>query len=189
MPHNEHVTLVIKHKVWRNKIDEYEIWLNKIMPVAERYPGHLGVNIIKPTDFSSQYSILLRFDNIDHLYIWQKSLDRQHYLAELATLIELPETMEIRPGAEFWFTPENPREYVVPKWKQYILSLFIIFPIVNIVNTILEYLFPGFIMTLPGNFLSNAIIVACVVYIFMPFATRVFDKWLVPYKQEIHHHE
>lgn len=33
-----------------------------------------------------------------------------------------------------------------------------------------------------GNFVSNAIIVACVVYVLMPFITRLFDKWLVPQK-------
>lgn len=138
MSHDEHVTLVITHKVQPEKNHHYERWLSKIMPIAENYPGHLGVNIIKPNNRDNTYSILLRFDNIDHLYAWQKSPDRQHYLAELMTLIAAPEILDVRPGAEFWFTPDSKDTFIVPKWKQYILSLMVIYPTVNFVNFFLN---------------------------------------------------
>lgn len=65
--HKQHVTLVITHKIAPASEAQYEAWLNKIMPQASTFPGHLGVNVIRPSRSGDAYTILVRFDTLENL--------------------------------------------------------------------------------------------------------------------------
>jgi antibiotic biosynthesis monooxygenase (ABM) superfamily enzyme len=55
------VTFIIQHKVRATHREQYEQWLRDIGHEAERYPGHLGTNVIRPLDAAGQYTIIIRF--------------------------------------------------------------------------------------------------------------------------------
>ena len=44
------VTFIIQHKVHASHREQYEEWLRDVGREAERYPGHLGTNVIRPLD-------------------------------------------------------------------------------------------------------------------------------------------
>ena len=99
--HKQHVTLVITHKVAPAREAEYEIWLNKIMPQASTFSGHLGVNVIRPSRSGDAYTILVRFDTLENLNAWHKSDLRKQLVDEVSPLLLQIESTEVRPGAEF----------------------------------------------------------------------------------------
>ena len=68
-----HVTLVITHSVQAEKQQAYEQWLEQIMPQAAQFPGHLGVNVLRPVHGESVYTVLIRFDSLDNLFNWTQS--------------------------------------------------------------------------------------------------------------------
>lgn len=70
MAHPQHVTLVITHRLAPGNEQAYEAWLNRIMPDAAGFTGHLGVNVIRPSGDEQAYTVLVRFDNLDNLYRW-----------------------------------------------------------------------------------------------------------------------
>lgn len=78
------------------------------MPDAAGFTGHLGVNVIRPAGDEQAYTVLVRFDNLDNLYRWIHSPLRKQYIEEVTPLLLESDHIEIRPGAEFWFTPPNP---------------------------------------------------------------------------------
>lgn len=86
--------------------------------------------------------------------------------------------IEIRPGAEFWFTPPNPSVRQPPQWKQFIITLLVIFPSTNLVPWFWGRVLPQLDGSLLGHFLNDATVVALVVYLWMPIVTRVFHQWL-----------
>ncbi len=108
-------------------------WLNRIMPDAAGFTGHLGVNVIRPSGDEQAYTVLVRFDNLDNLYRWIHSPLRKQYIEEVTPLLLESDHIEIRPGAEFWFTPTNPGVRQPPQWKQFIITLLVIFPSTNLV--------------------------------------------------------
>lgn len=58
-----HVTAVIAHSVKPGREAGYEQWLRGIMPVAKAFPGHIGVNILRPQpDQPPDYRAILHFD-------------------------------------------------------------------------------------------------------------------------------
>lgn len=105
MAQNTHVTLVITHTLQPDQAARYELWLGKIMPVAAAFPGHLGANVIRPTDGQNLWNIIIRFDTLEHLYNWTQSDTRRILVEEIAPLLAEGDKTEIHTEAAFWFTP------------------------------------------------------------------------------------
>lgn len=180
-PHQpEHITLVITHRLQPGKQPDYERWLEKIMPQAALFPGHLGVNVLRPVHGEMTYTVLVRFDSLDNLYQWINSAERQALVAELPDMLAGQEHIEMRPGAAFWFTPVTPASPAPARWKQFLLTLAVIFPSTNLVPWFWGKVLPVAQGTLWGHFLNDATVVALVVYLWMPQITRLLKNWLTP---------
>ena len=110
IPHPDVVTSVIQHRVHAGATAQYETWLQEITPAAQRFPGHQGVNIIRPVAGADVYTIVLHFDSLEHLQGWLASETRQRLLAAIEPLLVAGECVVIQTGLEFWFTPPTPGE-------------------------------------------------------------------------------
>lgn len=180
-PHQpNHITLVITHRLQAGKQADYERWLEKIMPQAALFPGHLGVNVLRPVHGELTWTILVRFDSMDNLYHWIHSSERQALVAELPEMLLGQEHIEMRPGAAFWFTPATPASPAPARWKQFLVTLAVIFPSTNLVPWFWSQLLPDSKGTLWGHLLNDACVVALVVWLWMPAMTRVLKNWLIP---------
>lgn len=178
MAHPQHVTLVITHRLAPGQEAAYEAWLKRIMPEAANFTGHLGVNVIRPSGNEQAYTVLVRFDNLDNLSQWVNSPLRKRYIEEVSPLLLESDSIEIRPGAEFWFTPPSANTRQPAQWKQFLITLLVIFPSTNLVPWVWGKLWPPLNGTLAGHFLNDATVVALVVYLWMPIVTRLFHQWL-----------
>ncbi|CAM3891444.1 antibiotic biosynthesis monooxygenase [Rahnella bruchi] len=96
-PHQpDHITLVITHGVQRDKLAEYELWLENLMADAARFAGYQSVNVLRPVHGETIYTLLVRFDNIDNLYQWIQSDQREIRESTLANLLIGQEYIEMR---------------------------------------------------------------------------------------------
>ena len=172
------VTLVITHNLQPNLAIAYEAWLARIMPAAQQFPGHLGVHVIRPTAGSEAYNIVIRFDTLDNLYAWTNSELRKKLVAEIQPILAQEEHYEVRTEPEFWFTPSTPTVKRPQKWKQFLITLLVIFPSTNLVPWITGMLLPGLKGTLLLHFINDACVVGLVVFMWMPLVTRIFAGWL-----------
>jgi len=178
MSHQQHVTLVITHHLALGQEQAYEAWLKRIMPDAATFTGHLGGNVIRPSGSEQAYTILVRFDNLDNLYRWIHSPQRLQYIEQVTPLLLGSDHIEIRPGAEFWFTPTSANVRPPAKWKQFLITLLVIFPSTNLVPWFWHQLLPGLSGSLAGHLLNDASVVALVVFLWIPLVTRLFHQWL-----------
>lgn len=180
-PHQpEHITLVITHRLLPGKQADYQRWLEAIMPQAALFPGHLGVNVLRPVHGEMTWTILVRFDNLDNLYQWLNSTQRAAHVAALGGLLAGNEHIEMRPGAAFCFTPADPARAAPKQWKQFLVTLAVIFPSTNLVPWFWGAVLPVSKGTLWGHFLNDACVVGLVVYLWMPAITRLLKNWLSP---------
>ena len=174
-------TLLIQHQIEPGAELRYEAWLNEIVPVAQRFIGHLGVNIIRPVGGSGTYTIVLRFDNFEHLQDWLESAVRKRFIEQIEPILVAGDQIEIKTGLEFWFTPEEVGQKHAAPFKQFLITLSVIFPLTLVVPQMWKPVFhalPWLSMTVPSNFVVAATIVFLVVYIIMPRYTRLAAKWL-----------
>ncbi|MGB0134304.1 antibiotic biosynthesis monooxygenase [Dokdonella sp.] len=177
----ELATLVIQHWIGRGKSEEYEQWLGRIMPASQSFPGHLGANVIRPSDADQPYTIVLRFDTIEHLEGWARSDRRKALVSEIAHLLVAPDTVNVHTGAAFWFTPVMAGAKAPVRWKQALLTLVVIYPLTLAIPALLGMVFAAVPWSggrLVDGFIAFVTIVVLVVYLIMPRLTRWLAGWL-----------
>ncbi|WP_058911647.1 antibiotic biosynthesis monooxygenase [Entomohabitans teleogrylli] len=178
MVENKPVTLVITHVIPADQTERYEAWLARIVPVAASFPGHLGANVIRPSEGHNVWNIIIRFDTLENLYAWTQSSQRKALVEEISPWLAQGDRTEIHSEAAFWFTPPAPRVRQPPRWKQFLITLMVIFPSTNLVPWLTGSLFPGLKGTLLLHLVNDACVVALVVWLWMPLVTRWFAGWL-----------
>ncbi|MBN8739701.1 MAG: antibiotic biosynthesis monooxygenase [Xanthomonadaceae bacterium] len=179
-PRPDSVTAVIRHRVRAESVADYEQWLQRIVPIAQRFPGHRGVDVIRPAPGSLLYTVTIRFDTLAHAQDWFESSARQVLLAELTPLLSQDEQRETVTGLEFWFRPE-PGQKPARRYKQFLLTLAVIFPLTLLVPMPVHWLaqrWPWLGNTLLSHLLVAAVIVGLMTYVLMPRLTRWLARWL-----------
>ena len=87
LPRPDAVTPVLQHRVNPGAAAQYETWLQEITPATQRFPGHQGVNIIRPSEGADLYTIVLHFDTLEHLQGWLASETRRRLMAQVESLL------------------------------------------------------------------------------------------------------
>jgi antibiotic biosynthesis monooxygenase (ABM) superfamily enzyme len=181
VPERTEVLSVIRHQVRSDSREQYEAWLREIVPIAAGYPGHRGVNIIKPAGGLSEYVIVLHFDRIDNLRAWLESDVRNDLVKKVRPCLEVAEDIKIETGLEFWFMPPEALQRHAKPYKQFLATLSVIYPLTLIVPWAFRPVFaavPPLGSLLVANLLINVVIVGLLTWVIMPRYTRLLAKWL-----------
>ena len=185
VPHDEieletPVTTVILQRPKPDAVQRYEDWLKEIIPVAQKFAGHRGVNVIRPRGEADAYTIVLHFDTIANLRKWLASDVRARLIEKIKPFMRADEDIEIKTGFEFWFTPPAGKGHAKP-YKQFLVTLSAIFPLTIIVPWLLQPVFAWLpVLALPfiSQFVVAVIIVGLMAWVIMPRYTRLVSKWL-----------
>ena len=179
---DEVVTLVVKHRVKPGFEVEYEAWLRRIVRIAGERPGHLGVDVVRSQQNGmALFTCVLRYRSTSALELWLGSPQRQALIDEAAPMLADGDQTEIGAANEFWFTPQADGGAKPPRWKQAVVSLFVILPQTLLLPFIwgpILRLHPFLSNYVVSTFLVTLTIVLLVVYLLMPAATRLFAPWL-----------
>jgi uncharacterized protein len=132
-------TSVIRHTIRAGSESRYEAWFREITRIAQTFPGHRGVDFIRPPKGSRTYTIVLRFDTSENLERWFASDSRKRLIAEIEPYLEGGDQVEIRTGLEFWFTPPDSEEKQAKRYKQFLVTWSVIFPLTIFVPWVLRY--------------------------------------------------
>ena len=186
-PHDQDegpVTLTITRRAKAGKTEEFERWLDGIIHEAMKFEGHMGVNVIRPSNMSNpEYLIILRFDNFENLANWEKSEIRKIWIERGEDLIEGKTKMEKQIGLEFWFTPSSSSGSTVleqqpPRYKMAIVVIGIIFVLVSTLLPQVRQATAG-LPVLLSTLVGVAIMVLLMTYVIMPSVTRLLRPWLL----------
>jgi antibiotic biosynthesis monooxygenase (ABM) superfamily enzyme len=173
------VVSVIRHDVRPGHAQAYEAWTREVLPIAEGFPGHQGVAIIRPGAGASTYTIVLHFDTLPHLKDWLESDVRLRLLQKVDAHLTEPGRVEITPGLEFWLSPPGAKH--ARPYKQFLLVLAVIYPMSLLMNTLLIPLL-GSATDLPAlalrNLINAVIVIALMTWVVMPRLTRRVAGWL-----------
>ena len=154
--------------------------------MAERFDGFLGAGWVRSGD--EDWHMLYRFDSRAHLDAWERSSERMRWLRSAADLVEHRRT-EYRTGIEGWFDEPETRTVqdaaqatrmtapAPPRWKQATVIWLAFFP----TSLALAYLlapvggdWPVVLRVLVSTLLATP----WMTYLFLPFVTRLFARWL-----------
>lgn len=190
------VTVVVTRIAKRDNIKEFEEWMDGIIHEAMRFEGHMGVNVIRPSDLSNpEYIIIFRFNTFQNLAKWENSEARREWLAKSKEVAEGEPTVEKQTGLEIWFTPRSKSSGSIksnkassssttttaptapPRYKMTIVITAIIFILVSILLPQIRQLTTGLHIHL-STFIGVVIMVLLMTYVIMPAVTRLLEPWL-----------
>lgn len=178
---NRNVTEVFVTRVTPENYDAYRAWASKIQQVEAGFPGYQGIYIQAPEkEKGGHWITILRFDTPEHLDHWLNSQERQRVLKESELIVEELQSHRVVSPFAGWFssisniTGESPAV-----WKQTMLVLLVLFPIVMLE---LKFLHPLTAHLNPSlaTFIGNAISVSLVSWPMMPLVIRFLRWWLAP---------
>jgi uncharacterized protein len=174
------VTTVIRQQPRPEAVARYEEWLKEITPIAQQFAGHRGVNVIRPHVGSEAYVIVLHFDTIANLRRWLDSDVRRALIEKIRPFVLANESIDIKTGLEFWFTPPPGGNPAKP-YKQFLITLSAIFPLTIVIPRMLQPLFAAVpVLAVPGvsDLIIDAIIVGLMIYVVMPPYAQLVSRWL-----------
>jgi hypothetical protein len=179
---DQSATVVISHLVKVGQEANYEQWLDEIVPVSKSYPGHMGVQIIRPVPGASvKYTIIIRYDTRINLLTWMESEARRLLIEKAKLYLADDDQFLVQSGLDFWFTPEAAKAKLPTRWKQFLVTWSAIFPLVLLTTVATNALISWF--GLSGNFylktlVITGVVVTLMVYVVMPKYTKLVAHWL-----------
>lgn len=179
--HCEGVTIQIHHRVRPGALDRYETWLRQTIATAGRFPGHRGVHILRPPEGHHDYEIAVRFASHDEALRWRESSERRELMAAVQPELQQAEHVEILSGIDYWFAPSTPASKQPTRWKQWLVTTAVIWPLTILVPLLWLPVFD--LLPLLDTWgirhgLVAATIVALVIYLIMPRVVRLIAPWM-----------
>lgn len=175
------VTEVFVTQVAPGKENAYREWIAKIHQAEAKFPGFRGVYVQSPSQGQGlNWITLLQFDHPNHLDKWLLSPERAQILQESAPLISSLESHRVISPYAGWFASIATKDGEIPPvWKQTMIVLLVLFPIVMLELKYLPFLTAQFNPAL-STFISNAISVTLLAWPMVPIAIKFLSWWLSP---------
>ena len=170
------LTVVVTWRVRKGREREFEAWRHEIGAAALKFPGHMGVNVIRPSGAEREYAVIFRFDTYEHLRDWQESDIRREQLKKAEPFRETPPSYRLESGLEYWFSPPGVLASP-PRWKMALVTAVGVWPTSMFVSWVLNPLIGK--LPLPLKALLAAIgIVILLTWVIMPALVRILKLWL-----------
>lgn len=170
------VTVLVTRTVREGREADYEAWVEGVAAVARRFPGHRGLNLVRPRDASRIYTLVFRFESAAQLDAWETSSERRAWVARAEALCEDTRVQRLT-GMEGWF--ESPGLAPPPRWKMVVVSFGVAFPTMQA----LQWGLGPRLTALPGPARGAVLglgMVLFMTYVAMPAVTRRLAGWLYP---------
>jgi antibiotic biosynthesis monooxygenase (ABM) superfamily enzyme len=173
------VTIIVNRRVKPGTEARFEEWLHGVTTECMRFPGHLGVNVIRPAHVATgDYVLIFRFDTYAHLQAWEQSEVRAQWLAKATEFTVGEARVRKVTGLEYWF--DTPGQAAPPpRHKMAMVTVLGIYPLLILVVPALRALLGG-LPELLAALLSALIMVSLMTYAVMPLLIRLLAPWLFP---------
>lgn len=174
------VTEVVTTYVKPGKDREYQAWAEKIHQAEAQFPGYRGGYLQPPASERQHYwTTLVRFATPEQLDVWLNSGVRRELLRQHDELVQSWEHHRLPGSFSGWFPADAASNESPKSWKQSMLVILMLFPIVMLEIRFLSPLLKG-VSTSPATFIGNVISVFLLAWPFMPMAIALMKWWLFP---------
>lgn len=174
------VTTIFARQVRAGFELQYEEWLAGISRTSSSFTGNQGTTILRPAEGRDEYIAITHFDSAENLELWLRSTERERWLEKLKAIDICREEVTSLAGMERWFTlRDRGTTRLPPRYKTATLILLGLYPLVLLLDLALSPVLSG----LPGPLqvlVSLVVSVALMVWIVLPWLTRLFAGWLHP---------
>ncbi len=173
------VTVAVSRRIRPGVEEQYEEWVRGVTQAAQQWPGHLGVNVLRPSAATQgEYVIIYRFDTYEHGRTWEESEERARWTARLNDMVEGDEQVRKVTGLEFWFDlPEVPVHAQASQHRMALTLIVVVFLLLLTLNLVLAPIL-NHLHWIPQLLVVVILQVLLLTYVVMPRVTRLLKPWL-----------
>jgi antibiotic biosynthesis monooxygenase (ABM) superfamily enzyme len=173
---NGPLTVVVTWRVRKGHEEEFEAWRREISAAALEFPGHMGLNVIRPGATPGEYVVIFRFDTYEHLRSWQESDIRRDLLKKAEPFREREPSYHLESGLEYWFAPPGVPASP-PRWKMALVTVLGVWPVSILVPWALTPLIRHEPLWLQALWIAVGIVIL-LTWVVMPALVRILGPWL-----------
>ena len=175
---SQQITAVVRRRIKAGAEAGFEILMQEFVAFVLKQPGHLGINVIRPSAESRDYTVMDRFATEQDRQRFTSSAEYQEWMRRLRNVSEADPEIQEMGGLAFWFTlPDKPLRRPPSKIKMAAVTLLGVYPLSMLFPALVKPLTPGWPPWLQGLTIA-ALIVASLTWAVMPAFTRLLEKWL-----------
>ena len=175
------VSAVISTRIKPGQETAYRAWERRIAAAQARAAGFQGYRFEPPVPgLQEDWLAILRFDSEANLEAWLASPERAKLLEETGSFTDEYHTRIVRTGFDQWFRPANAAAPSAPAWKQNMVVLMLLYPVVVLFNALVQTPLLVQHLGLPlwgALFIGNAVSVV-LLSLLVPWSSRWLDWWL-----------
>jgi len=176
------VTEVFTTHVRPDKVGDYQEWAARIHQAEAQFSGYRGGYLQPPACASQPYwTTLVRFATPRDLDAWLNSSQRQELLREHEALVSSWQSHHLPAAFAGWFPADRETSATPPAWKQSMIVMLVLFPLVMLELRLLHPLLAALNPAL-SLFIEIAISIALTAWPLVPLAIRALRWWLLPAK-------
>ena len=184
--------MVVTSHVAPGREADWHLAQERLNALVVGFPGFDGLEIFKPSDHSHTWTTVLTFRSERDLENWKGSEERRRLLSQFEEAKH--DRVDVGPASfGTWFAGRTPATPPVAEWKQAMVVLAVLYPLVSFYDITLGNA-AGQGLAIAGHpiirglglpfpvvvFLGNAVGTVLLSWILMPAAIRLFDWWLDP---------
>lgn len=171
------IRTVIKHENEEKFLD----WDSHMALVESEFPGFIGHKLEKPQrGISNEWITIVTFDSNKNLERWFNSQERKKLVDELNKISVQNNLTKSYSGFDFWFNPTHEKRTI---WKENMLVLLTLYPVVFLLSYIHDPLMSKGIPFWLALFLGNAVSTSILGWITVPRLMQLFSWWINPPKK------
>ena len=175
------VTVTIRRRVKPGREAAFEEALREFIPQSLQFPGHLGVQVLRPAPgVSPEWVVVIKFQTRRDYDGFRNSPEYSRWRARILDLLEADSVVEEQCGLEGWFVlPGATSNPVLPRWKMALVTWLGVNVVVISLTWLLGPLLGAWPL-IPQALFVNALVVVLLTWVIMPLLTRLFRPWLYP---------
>ena len=182
------VSAVISTRVKPGQEAAYRRWEQRIAAAQAQAPGFQGYRLEPPIPgVQEDWLAVVKFDGNDSLQSWLGSAGRARLIAEARPFTQEFHTRIARTGFDQWFDVTGRPAATVPAWKQNMIVLLLLYPLVFLFGTFVQapFLTGRAGIAFPAAlFIGNVVSILLLNYL-VPSTSRRFRWWLQPPEPEL----
>lgn len=184
--------MVVTSHVAPGREQDWRVAQARLNAAVVGFPGFDALDIFKPSDDGHNWTTVLTFRSERDLENWKGSAERRRFLSQFEE--SKHDGVDVGPASfGTWFAARTTASRPVPEWKQAMVVLAVLYPLVSVYDITLGNA-AGQGLAIAGHpiirglglpfpvvvFLGNAVGTVLLSWMLMPAAIRLFDWWLDP---------
>jgi antibiotic biosynthesis monooxygenase (ABM) superfamily enzyme len=170
------VTIVVARRPAPGRERELDEWATGLLELASRFPGHLAGEVMSTHDEAGDLVIAVSWENSDAVHFWERSPERDAWLARADPLLSEPARPQTVSGFESIFAPTSSAS-AVPRWKTATVIALAIYPASLLLGLVLAPHLTEWPSAL-RQLATTAILVPYMSWVGVPWLSRRLNGWL-----------